>query len=230
MRARHRLVRAHRPIRFEAMVPWGPVVIGVAILAGYLVYAVVPPTGAALPVVTTEDGQAQPAPAPSSPAVIPTADLPSGPTGYPTAGPARMAVPAVPSPTPEPTGSASPAPAEPTPTDPARPPAVTGYYQLEASDWDGFISSVVLQNQSRRGQDWTVELAFPESVGELRGYWTDGTPEPEVRRTNGGYAFTSTAEVPARSQVVLMVRFERTGRQITPEVCTVNGADCLTRQ
>jgi hypothetical protein len=162
----------------------------------------------------------------------------------PTTDDADLAIPPIPVTTsaPEPTDeveqglgepspiSAANAPPEPTaaPPEPDPPPAtgLAGEYGIEESYEDVFIGRVTIVNGTDRAEDWTVELAFPSSIGALNTFWVDGTPQPTLRESADRYIFTSTVPVEAESQVILKFHFDRQGRDIQPTTCTSNGVAC----
>lgn len=227
-RTGHRLARASRqlsrqpPTPAEALLPWGVVLVGVGVLIGLLVSAFVVPirytSGLELP-----DGIGFRPSVPLSPG-------PSQDTGEPDGGDggryvARDVAAIQHSPTPAPSPSASPSPS-PSP-EPEPDPDLSGKYRVEESHRDVFIGNVVVTNHASPDRDWTVELAFSSDVGKLNTFWVDGTPQPTLQRVDDRYVFTSTVPVPGRSWVVLKVHFDRSGFDINPTTCTVNGGDCV---
>lgn len=211
------------PNRLEAMAPWSPVLLGVGILVSYLIYALVLSAGPPLPpLVVTDSGfvRGSPAPSPSG-----TTSSQGGDAG-PASRPVRNAAPVERSPTPEP--SPTPSPTETGP--PANLAELVGQYRIDASWSDAFAGQVVIFNRShRRAGDWVVELTFGSGVGELNRHWVDGTPQPTVSRSGDRYVFTGTVPVEPRSWVVLRFHFDRTGRDIAPTSCAVNGTSCDIR-
>jgi hypothetical protein len=213
MAARHRWYRPRIPTPFEAMVPWSPVLVGIGVMVGYLVSTFVLPTDDPLSQASPADtGVAQESSAPPSASVSPPA--PAEEVGLP---PGQSAIPPQESPPPPP-----PSPEPP----PESPPPLAGKYELEASFGDVFIGRVIITNPAPEAQDWTVELAFPDNVGELNTFWVDGTAQPDKDREGQRYIFRSAEPVDGRSSVALKVHFDRWGWDVNPTVCTVNGDSC----
>lgn len=224
-RTRHQLYRPTQPTPVDALLPWGLVLVGVGVMIGLLISAFVVPirhtSGLGVP---DELDFARPAPPPAaapSPDGEPGGEERAGYVARDVAAIQYSPTPPPPSPTPSPTPSATPEP-----TTPAPDPYLSGSYRVDESYWDAFIGKVVIVNQSYSGRDWTVELAFGPDVGKLNTFWVDGTPQPTMQRADDRYVFTSTVPVAGQSWVVLKVHFDRSGWDIDPTSCTVNGGDC----
>jgi hypothetical protein len=218
MAARHRWYRPRLPTPFEAMVPWGPVLVGIGVMVGYLISTFVLPTDDPLSAespgdagVLAEESSTPPSPSVSPPAPAEGVGLPRGQSAIPPRE-SPPPPPPPPSPSPEP-------PPEP-------PPPLAGKYELEASYGDVFIGRVIITNPAPEDQDWTVTLAFPDNVGELNTFWVDDTLQPDLDREGELYVFRSAEPVDGRSSVALKVHFDRWGWDVAPTVCTVNGGDC----
>jgi hypothetical protein len=208
--------RARYPTAFEALLPWSPVLVGIGVVIGYLLWIVVLPGGEP-PLTGSRDAgavQQVPPPVPSAPAATPT------PTPTPT-----------PSDSPEPTDSPEPAPEpepEPEPTEPPEPPPpdVVGDYKLAAKFDNEFIAKVVIVNNTDDAKDWKVRLDYSHDVGKLRAVWVDGSPDPAVHLDDGELVVVGAEPVGGDSHVVLKLNFERFGSDIDPTTCTVNGTHC----
>jgi hypothetical protein len=219
MTARHRQSRSGRLWRSDAIVPWIPMLVGVAIMAGYVLYGVALQVGDRSPAEPTFAVPERQSPSPS-PSVTVTATGTPGPDGVEVAVRLARAAPPEVSPTPPPP------PPSPSPS-PAGVPELVGEYKLRAVFDDSFIGKVVITNPAAQAQDWTVELGYSSDVGELKAFWVDGAAQPTVRRSDEGYVFTSSEPVEAGAQVVLKAHFAFRGRDIDPTTCTVNGEVCV---
>lgn len=197
---------------------WGPVAVGVAVLTGYLIFALALPARMSVPLFGFSD-QDLPQEQPESSSPVPSNDRDGS-----RQPPARDFIRAERSPTPAPTSpeATSPPPADPT----TPPPGVSGFYKIKEAHPDTFIGKVVITNKTHEPQDWVVSLTFSSSVGELRNHWVDGTGQPTVESSGDTHVFTSTTPVPAGSWVVLNFHFDRHGPKITPTTCTVNEVSC----
>jgi hypothetical protein len=228
-RARHRLARARHslaragirvvrprtsgrlPTALEALIPWAPVLVGIGILIGFIISVVVLPVSGAprpgfpdLPLPVAPD----PDQAPSE------EDAGEGPRYMvPDAYEVQY------SPTPEPPPPSSPPP-------PAFDPGLAGKYKLDEVYSDVFIGRVIIFNESDQAAGWTVELAYGRDVGKLNTFWVDGTPQPSLERVDDRYVFTSAVDVAPGTSAALKVHFDRTGFDVTPKTCLVNGEDC----
>ncbi|WBB67454.1 cellulose binding domain-containing protein [Micromonospora sp. WMMD812] len=124
--------------------------------------------------------------------------------------------------TPSPTGVA---PATPSLLVSAPPPGqsgMTGRYDVEQKFSGGFIGEVKITNTAKTRQGWTVRLAF--SGGRLVTAWVLG-PQGTLRETDdGGYTYTSGADLAAGASVRLQFHVERAST--SPVDCTVNGTGC----
>lgn len=214
MAARHRKDRQQRRLLSEAMVPWVPMLVGVAIMAGYVIYAFVLLVGDTRdPASRPNYGAFQDTPPPwpaTTSAPTPEYEAAVMPPG---AAPPRVSPP-------------PPSPPPPPPVPSPAPPPLEATYRLEAVYRYAFIGKVEISNPTDEAQDWTVELEFPDSVGRLNTFWVDGTPQPTKERDRDRYIFTSTVPVEANSTVVLKFHFNFYGRDITPTLCTVDGNAC----
>lgn len=159
-----------------------------------------PPTPPASAPVTATTVTATTATAPESPAT--------------TRPPARPAAPsrARPSTAPRPT---------PPPDAPVR-----GRYRVVDSFPDGFIGEVLVTNSSPRDRDWTVRLAFPGTVGDLRTSWVESAPQATLSTAGDTFVWSSGVPVAAGSTAVLRFHFARSGDDERPLSCTVNGTAC----
>jgi hypothetical protein len=216
-RARMRVVRPRAggrpPSRIEALLPWAPVLVGIGILIGFIISIFVLPVS----------GPSQPAfPNLGAPPVLPPPEPAEGPPGEPAGLSPRSMVPEAYevqySPTPA---------APPPPPAPEFDPGVTGKYKLDEVYGDVFIGAVIVTNESGEAAGWTAELAFGGDVGELNTFWVDGTSQPSLQQVDDRFLFTSTQDVPPESSVLLKMHFDRSGFDILPKSCLVNGEDCL---
>lgn len=226
-RARHRLARARHslaragyrvvrprggssrlPTPIEALLPWGPVLVGIGILIGLMISVFVVPASnvtPGLPDLAIPPGNPDPTPSP------PQQNADQGP---------RYLVP-----------EAYEVQYSPTPPPPAPPPPppeaeLIAQYKLEEVFQDVFIAAVTITNESSVAGDWTVELDYGPDVGGLNTFWVDGTSQPSLQRDDDRFIFTSAEDVPAQSAVALKVHFDRFGFDIFPKVCLVNGEEC----
>jgi hypothetical protein len=202
-----------------AHLSWSVVNIGVGIMIGLFIAAFAlnrpgPPGPGALPAPPPT-----PAPTVGWRPFVPPADVPTGPTPVPptvTSGAgSRTAV--------HPGGAGRET------TQPARPAPrsdVTGRYRLMNSYVDSFIGEVLLTNAAAAPRTWTVTLRFPATVGGLRTAWVESAPQATLRRSGPTLTFTGTAPLAARSSVPLRFHFDRTGPDVRPAFCAVDGAPC----
>jgi hypothetical protein len=233
-RARHRLARAARhslaragfrvvrprggssrlPTPIEALLPWGPVLVGIGILIGLMISVFVVPASNVSP------GLPDLAIPPAAP------DQTEPPPDNREEGPRYLVPEAY-----EVQYSPLPPSPTPSPSPPPAPPAavLAGAYELEEVYHGVFIGALTIANESAVAGDWTVELAYGRDVGRLNTFWVDGTPQPTLDVDDGRLVFTSAVDVPARSSVVLKLHFDKSGFDISPKVCTVNGDDCDVR-
>jgi hypothetical protein len=109
-----------------------------------------------------------------------------------------------------------------TPPAPPRPPAMTGRYGVVETFDGGFIAEVLISNGADEERGWTVWLAFPG--GRLVTAWVEGAPQGTVRKSDGGFSYTSGADVPAGGSATL--RFYIEGATTRPSECTVDGFGC----
>lgn len=218
MRAQRSFSDVRLPSSFEAMVPWGPVLVGLGVMVGLLISAFALPINDNQPPVVPDD----------TGLVRPTAEFsPSADASDPAAvddPPTRQGRSSRHTPTPSP--SAEPSPYPPSSVPPAKA-SVVGGYKLVSSYGDGFIGKVFMFNRSYRHQNWTVELEFPSNVGELNGFWVDGATQPTVSRSGNRYLFIGGESVGGRDIVRLKVHFDRSGYDVTPSICRINGVDCF---
>jgi hypothetical protein len=104
---------------------------------------------------------------------------------------------------------------------PAPRPNLTGRYRLLDSFGDSFIGEVLVSNVSGTPRRWSVTLRFPSNVGGLRTAWVEGAPQATLRQSGRTFVFTSTVTLEQQSSVPLRFHFDRYGRDVRPEVCTV---------
>ncbi|MFC4017666.1 cellulose-binding protein [Micromonospora sp. GCM10011542] len=230
--------RASRPSRGRTVVassPWIVVFAGVVVMVVLLVVALGAYRGRSpAPDAAAEPYPAVPLPLPPSPA-SPTAGSPTPPTSPPpTPTPTPPALPGLSpratglptrSPVASPTSagavvsvSARP-PARPAPP---QPPAVTGRYRVVQSFDGGFIGEVLISNAAGDGRSWTARLGFPG--GRLVTAWVEGMPQGTAREFDGGFTYTSGAEVPAGGTATLRFHIERAATK--PSECRVDSFGC----
>ncbi|MFC8845241.1 MULTISPECIES: cellulose binding domain-containing protein [unclassified Micromonospora] len=150
---------------------------------------------------------------PAGHVVVPTpageggaASLPAEPAAPPPAGP--------PAPAPEP---------PPTPAKPPASPSVTGAYRVMNAYDGAFIGEVLVRNESRSQQDWTVRMTFP--YAHLVTAWIEGAPQGRISRSGDTWTFTSGVDLAPGASVPLRFHFDQT-RSTRPTTCTVDGAGC----
>jgi len=203
-----------RPTRSEVLLLWAPTALGVTVALVILsAVAVTRGSGATPAPRASIDYAWTPPVADYTPGVATTTQTPS-PTPPPPA--------TIPPLSPTPTRTT----AKPRTAPPAPPPPLTGRYSVVDTYRDGFIGEVLVTNPSANGRDWTVRLQFSRGVGRLQTFWVDGAPPPALTRLGEAYVFTGRTPVAARGKLGLRVQFERWGREIDPEACTVNGKAC----
>jgi hypothetical protein len=206
--------RVRYPTAFEALLPWSPVLVGIGVVIGYLLWIVVLPGGDPPPLNGSRDtGAVEQLPPPVT----------GTPTPTPSDSPEPTDSPEPPSPEPEPSE-----PPEPEPTEPPEPPPpdVVGDYRLAATFDHEFIAKVVIVNNTDHPKDWKVRLAYPQDVEKLKAVWVDGSPDPAVHLDDGELVVVGAEPVDGDSHVVLKLDFERSGPNIDPTICTVNGTHC----
>lgn len=210
--------RLRYPTAFEALLPWSPVLVGIGVVIGYLLWIVVLPGGDPPLNGSRDTGAVQQVPPPvaSAPASTP------GPTATP--GP-------TPSDSPEPTDSPEPPepePPEPEPTEQPEPPPpdVVGDYKLVEKFDHEFIAKVVIVNNTDHPKDWKVRLDYPDDVTKLKAAWVDGSPDPAVHVDDGELVVAGAEPVDGGSTAVLKLNLVRSGSDIDPTSCTVNATHC----
>jgi hypothetical protein len=223
-RARHSLAQAgirvvrprtsgRPPSPIEALLPWAPVLVGIGILIGFIVSVFVLPVGnPSKPGFPDLAGPPIVPPEPTEPADEEQADQ----------GPRYLVPEAY-----EVQYSPTPSPSPPPPPPPAFDPGLIGKYKVEQLYGDVFIAAVVIVNESDQAAGWTVELAYGRDVGRLNTFWVDGTAQPGLETVDERYVFTSAEDVPAGSAVALKVHLDKSGFDIAPKTCLVNGEDCV---
>ncbi|WP_033339707.1 cellulose binding domain-containing protein [Catenuloplanes japonicus] len=145
--------------------------------------------------------------------VIPTTALSGPPPGVITADPYV-----------EPTPSAvPPTSAKPSPT-PARE-AVAGLgarYVLGSSWNDGFVSNLVIGNDTGASTGWQVRLTYPANVEiAVTGFWNATASVSGTTLVLDGGPLAADAEVQAGFQAT-----KNTPAQVDPTSCTINGTPC----
>lgn len=209
---------------FGALLPWSPVLVGVGVVIGYVIWILVVPPGDS-PATSTgglvAPPPASPPPAASVPAATPGV-TPSGVAG-PTAPPGAIESPGV-----------SPLPLDPTaapgdltvPGDLAAPDDFVARYRLLTLAEHAFTGRVVLVNGSDQPRRWRLVLEFPPDVGDLVELAVEGGPEPAVDESGNRLIVTGAAPIEPVSWVRLTLEVERSGDDVDPIDCTVNGAPC----
>ncbi|MGV9807160.1 cellulose binding domain-containing protein [Micromonospora chersina] len=206
--------------RMLASVPWIVVLLGVGLIVGLLVIAL----------LSLRGQEHQPVPAPAPPMYLPTLgmDAPTSapPTGGATGTPTGSATPS-PSTTASPSAGASRS-ATPRPSASTRAVArgaVTARYEATASDRNGFEARLTVVNGSGGGQGWEVELLFTGNVKTIEASSTSGVSVST--QGSGVFVLRGTGPLPAGQTATVRLRFGRTGAGDQPGQCTVNGADCV---
>ncbi|HEX6873170.1 MAG TPA: cellulose binding domain-containing protein [Micromonosporaceae bacterium] len=161
-----------------------------------------------------------------------------GPGGSATAVPEPPDVNATDDPGRSPDPTTSPANSSPTPSASAtitptavptsvRPGVVLGTYRL-SQDWaDGFIGAVRLRNPGGQAKSWVVQLVFGGDVGTLEKTWISGGPgRASVVRTGQTLTFRGDIALDAGGDIGLYFQFQRSGPDISPVECAVNGTVC----
>ncbi|MGN9808510.1 cellulose binding domain-containing protein [Micromonospora sp. BQ11] len=195
-----------------ASVPWVVVLLGVGLLVGLLLVALLSFRGAE---------RREPVPPPAPPMVLPT--LAATPTD--TAIPA----PTVATPT-RPAGTPS-APRAPRTPDlrpgtgsPAAAGRVTARYRVVYDDRKSFEVELQVRNGSAASRDWRVELYFS---GGVKGFQASGESGVSVSADGAGsYLLRGTGALDAGESETVWLRINRTGSWERPDLCTVNGTDC----
>ncbi|MFI6333141.1 cellulose binding domain-containing protein [Micromonospora chersina] len=205
--------------RVLASVPWIVVVLGVGLIAGLLVIAL----------LSLRGEERQPVPAPAPPMYLPTLGVdvpttapPTGATGTPS-GSATPSPSATASPSADASRSATPRPS--TSTRAAARGAVTARYEATASDRDGFEARLTVVNGSGGGQSWEVQLLFTGNVKTIEASSTSGVSVST--QGSGVFVLRGTGPLPAGQTATVRLRFGRTGAGDQPGQCTVNGAACV---
>jgi hypothetical protein len=205
--------RVRYPTAFEALLPWSPVLVGIGVVIGYLLWIVVLPGGEPPPLNGSQGaGAVQQVPPPAT----------ATPTPTPTPAPSDS---------PEPTDSPEPSSPEPDPTEPpepepTEPPDVVGDYKLAAKFDHEFIAKVVIVNNTDHPKDWKVRLDYSHDVDKLKAAWVDGSHDPAVHLDDGELVVAGAEPVDGDSTVVLKLNFVRSGPDIDPTKCLVNGVPC----
>lgn len=203
--------------------PWIVVFLGVGLLAGLLVIALVSLRGEETPVVPA---------AVDPPIYLPTLGA-GGPSATPSRTPARPAADPTESPTASPTASASPEDgatrsATPGPAASAAPRdvgTVTARYEPTASGRNWFEARLTVTNGSGRSQGWTVELYFTGNVKSIQA--TSASGVSASTQGSGVFVLRSAGPLAAGRSDTVQLRFSRSGTGDRPGQCTVNGTDCV---
>ncbi|WP_262286210.1 cellulose binding domain-containing protein [Micromonospora sp. MA102] len=205
--------------RMLTSVPWIVVLLGVGLIVGLLVIAL----------LSLRGEERQPVPAPAPPMYLPTLG-PDAPTSAPPTGGATDATGSA---TPSPSATASPSAgasrsATPRPsasTRAAAQGAVTARYEATASDRSGFEARLTVVNGSAGGQGWEVELFFTGNVKTIEASSASGVSVST--QGSGVFVLRGIGPLPAGQSATVRMRFGRTGTGDQPGRCTVNGADCV---
>lgn len=201
--------------------PWIVVMLGIGLLAGLLVVALLSSRGTERRVIpaAADPPIYLPTRAAENPFGAPTSTARPPATGGATATPTR-------SPSPSPRAStASPVTRAPSTSEPLLAGGtVTARYEVTGSDRKSFEARLTVVNGSGQPRDWTVKLFFAGNVKSVQASSTSGL----AVSTEGGGLFvlgSTGALEPGRSAIV-QLRFIRTGTGDTPGQCTINGTDC----
>ncbi|RKN50615.1 hypothetical protein [Micromonospora endolithica] len=205
--------------RALASAPWVVVLLGVALLVGFLLVAL----------LSFRGSERQAAPPPAPPLLLPTLVTTPGPTTGPTDRPTPSR-PAAASSTrrvdpPSPSAPRSPAPRATTgaPGD-AAPAGVTARYRVQDDDRWSFEVELLVRNDADRPQEWRVEFYFS---GDLRGLQASAESGISVSADGtGSYVLRGSRPLDGGDSEVVSVRVNRYGTWDRPDSCTVNGADC----
>jgi hypothetical protein len=161
--------------------------------------------------------------------VIPTAALTGPPEGVITADPfeEESASPAPSSAAPPPPSSAPPSAGAAT-TSPAtvrQPPATPdlGARYVLGSTWgDGFVSNLIIGNDTGTSTTWQVRLTYPANVEiAVTGFWNATASVSGTTLVLDGGPLAADGEVQAGFQAT-----KNTPAQVDPTSCTINGAPC----
>lgn len=208
--------------RMLTSVPWIVVMLGVALLAGLLVFALFS--------ARQKESPAVPA-ALDPPIYLPTIGVETSPSASPSDAPLApvddTASPSASSPLPTRSPKASAAPAASTLVAPAAPRTgtVTARYQTTASERDSFQARLTVTNGSDRSQSWEVQLYF---TGNVKGIEASSAAGVSVSTQGSGvFVLRGTRSLSSGDSAVVSMRFTRTGTGDRPGQCTVNGANCV---
>ncbi|MEV1143510.1 cellulose binding domain-containing protein [Micromonospora sp. NPDC049799] len=196
-----------------ASVPWVVVLLGVVLLVGLLLVAL----------LSFRGPERQPVPPPAPPMVLPTLAATAAVTATPSPTP-TAATPTRPTATP----SASSVSRTPDVLAATGPPAaagrVTARYRAGDNDRNSFEASLLVRNGSDAARDWRVELYFS---GNVKGFQASAESGISVSADgSGSYVLRGTRALGAGDTETVGLRISRIGTWDRPDQCTVNGADC----
>lgn len=210
--------RLWRPRAFE-LLPWLPTVVGVVVLIGLLVFALVS-------LRPDDRGPARPPAQADTPPFLAGPSVPDASTSTPAVATPEATLNSPRRPTPSPSLSrAIETPAR-RPPAPAPDPDLTGRYRTVQTFDGGFIGEVLVTNSSSAGRRWTVRLRFPPTIGPMRTFWVESAPQATLKQEGEVFAFTGSVPVDARGSVALRFQFDRRNAVTTPLTCDVNGTAC----
>jgi hypothetical protein len=213
MPARHGGRQTAQIGRAEISVPWVPVLATVGVLAGVLVAALLLVPGEASQDEATASSSRSSAPDPAFDTLPDSPEL--------------SRVPGMGNPSPSAMGETSLVAGEGETEVSGRDRAdATGTYRVLNSYGDSFIGEVLVNNSTTGVRHWSLQIAFDDTVGELRTFWVESAPQATMSRNGPVYTFISTVPLSAGASVSLRVHFDRRGEDAPPRVCTVNGGTC----
>ncbi|EEP70721.1 hypothetical protein MCAG_01048 [Micromonospora sp. ATCC 39149] len=109
------------------------------------------------------------------------------------------------------------------PPAPPAPPPFTGAYRVLETYNGAFIGEVLVRNESRSSQGWTVRMTFP--YANLVTAWIEGAPQGRISRSGDTWTFTSGADLNPGAAVPLRFHYDRTWAT-RPTACTVGNVGC----
>ncbi|MFI5839987.1 cellulose binding domain-containing protein [Catenuloplanes sp. NPDC051500] len=147
--------------------------------------------------------------------VVPTIALSGPPEGVITADPFEE-----PSPTPTPSLSSAAVASQPATV---REPAGLGARYVLGSTWgEGFVSNLVIGNDTGAPTTWQVRLTYPANVEiAVTGFWNATASVSGATLVLDGGPLAADGEVQAGFQAT-----KNTPAQVNPTSCTINGSPC----
>ncbi|SBT44119.1 hypothetical protein [Micromonospora auratinigra] len=206
--------------RVLSSVPWIVVLLGVGLLTGLLVVAMLSlrrperpamPNALDPPIYLPTMG-AEPSPPPSDAPVVPV-DRSTSPTASPSPTPSAKV------------SSAAPRASASAGTGAARTGTLAARYQATASGRDSFEARLTVTNGTGDARNWTAELLF---TGNVKGLQASSATGVSVSvQGSGVFVLRGTAPLPSGDTATVSMRFTRTGSGDRPGRCTVDGGTCV---